>query len=101
MRHAPVAACVFLALGLTMATGAYAQTKSTNCGHPTAAEAGGGNGGKAPQYAEAGGGNGGRASQYAQAGGANATGAPRPAEAAGGNGGQSAPWRTAAASPCP
>ncbi len=73
MRHATVAASVFLALGLTMATGAYAQTKSTNCGHSTPAEAGGGNGGKQPEYAEAG----------------------------GGNGGQSAPWKTAAASPCP
>jgi hypothetical protein len=86
MRHATVAASVFLALGLTMATGAYAQTKSTNCGHPTPAEAGGGNGGKAPQYAEAGGGNGGKAPQYAEAGG--------------GNGGK-APQYAAAASPCP
>ena len=73
MRHATVAASVFLAFSLAMVAGAYAQTKSTNCGHPTPAEAGGGNGGKQPEYAQAGPGNG---------------GATKPAEAGGGNGGK-------------
>jgi hypothetical protein len=112
MRHARLAASVFLALGVTMATGTYAQTKSSNCGHSTPAEAGGGNGGKQPQYAEAGagnrgatkpaeagGGNGGKQPQYAQAGTGN-SGTTEPAESGGGNGGPP-PWKNAAAGPCP
>jgi anti-sigma factor RsiW len=51
------------------------------------AEAGGGNGGGAPQVAEAGGGNGARAPQLAEAGGGNA-GTARFAEAGGGDGGR-------------
>jgi hypothetical protein len=46
--------------------------------HVLQAEAGGGNGGRAPQYAEAGGGNGGRGPQYADAGGGGGDGGRQP-----------------------
>jgi hypothetical protein len=87
MQHAAVAASVFLALGLTMATGAFAQTKYTNCAHPTPADAGGGEtGGTQPEYAQAGSDNG---------------GTTKPAEAGGGNGRQRWYWKSAAAGSCP
>ena len=103
MRHATFAASAFLALGLTAATGAYAQTKSIDCSRqsPQLAEAGGGNGGRAPQLAESGGGNGGRQPQLAESGGGNGGRAPQLAEAGGGNGGPNVTWKSASANPCP
>ncbi len=66
---------------------------------PELAEAGSDNGGRAPQFAEASGGNVGRAPQFAEANGDNAGRAPQLAEAGGGNGGGAT--TLAAARPCP
>ncbi|HSU05131.1 MAG TPA: hypothetical protein VLI93_06130, partial [Acetobacteraceae bacterium] len=87
MRNATLAASTFLALGLTMSGGVFAQTRSTDCSRPTLAEAGGGNGGAGARLAEAGGGNGGAGSRLAEAGGGNGGAGSRLAEAGGGNGG--------------
>jgi hypothetical protein len=78
MRHATVAASAFVALGLTMGTSVYAQTKSIDCSRqsPQLAESGGGNGGRAPQLAESGGGNGSRQPQLAESGGGNGSRQP-------------------------